>query len=70
MVGENFGLAVAICLSQITHHHPTVERIFPFAVYPFLALAELCANLSSCASANFEQGNLTCTTIIILEVAN
>lgn len=43
VVADNFGLAVAICLSQMTHHYPAVERIFPFATYPFLALAELYA---------------------------
>jgi len=43
VVADNLGLAVAICLSQFIHRYPTIEKILPFAMYPFMASVELYA---------------------------
>ncbi|KAG0629683.1 hypothetical protein M758_1G122000 [Ceratodon purpureus] len=65
VIADNLGLAVAICLSQIIHHHPTIERIFPFATYPFLALAELYAIYNQLQAVHLQTLNKERLEIVI-----
>lgn len=60
VVADNLGLAVAICVSQFVHQYPRVERILPFAMYPFMASVELYAIFQQLGAVHLQTLNKVC----------